>query len=264
VRALLPWRRTTAQDGVGQRPVGLSVQTVNLSHAALPIHYTAFSINVSLTFLGVQMARIKHVIPGLALALSLASAPALAGTIAIDFEHFPGPDGQLGTADDVSSGNAFLIPLRDEYVSLGLRFTQASLLQSGFFDGNQANHFLSSTQPVAQFSVPVVGISIQSNSFWDATLTAYGLDGRAVASTVLANPRSGSAALFGELSLRSNLPIYGFSVTAPTPSQILNLDNLRYTVADVPEPQDAALFGAGLALVGLGLRRRTGRKGPAA
>jgi len=209
------------------------------------------------------MAWIKRVIPGLALALSMASASALAGTISVDFEHFPGPDGQLGTADDVSSGNAFLMPLRDEYAALGLRFTQATLFQAGFFDGNPTNHFLSSTQPIAQFSMPVVGISIQSNSYWDATLTAYGVDGQVVASTVLANPNAGSTPLFGELSLSSNLPIYGFSVTAPTPGQILNLDNLRFTVAEVPEPQDAALFGAGLGMLGLGLRRRMRGKGKA-
>src|SRR4051812_49291806 len=133
------------------------------------------------------MASIKHVIPGLALALAMASGSALAGTIAIDFEHFPGADGQIGTADDVSSGNNYIMPLRDEYAALGLRFTQASLFQSSFFDGNPANHFLSSTQPIAQFSMPVAGISIQSKSFWDATLTAYGADGQVVASTVLAN-----------------------------------------------------------------------------
>jgi GTPase involved in cell partitioning and DNA repair len=81
---------------------------------------------------------------------------------------------------------------------------------------------------------------------------------------VLANPNAGSAALFGELSLSSNVPIYGFSVTAPTPNQILNLDNLTFTVADVPEPQDAALFGAGLGMLGLGLRRRMRGKKKAA
>jgi hypothetical protein len=210
------------------------------------------------------MAWIKQAIPGLALALSMASASALAGTIAVDFEHFPGPDGRLGTADDVSSGNVFLMPLRDEYASLGLRFTQATLFQAGFFDGNAANHFLSSTQPVAQFSMPVYGISIQSNSFWDATLTAFGIDGQVVASAVLANPNSGSTPLFGQLSLSSNVPIYGFSVTAPTTNEILNLDNLTFTVADVPEPRDAALFGAGLAILGLSLRRGTGREGKAA
>ena len=59
----------------------------------------------------------------LAAACGLASLPACAGQITIDFEHTPGPDGILGTADDVPMPNTFLQPLRDQFASLGLTFT---------------------------------------------------------------------------------------------------------------------------------------------
>jgi hypothetical protein len=202
------------------------------------------------------MVRTKQAMMGAALALSVVSASALAGTISVDFEHFPGPDGQLGTADDLPAGNIFLQPIRDQYASLGLRFTQGTLFQSSFYNGDSANHFLSSTQPVARFDLPVLSIGIESYSFWDVILTAYDAAGNVIGSSTLGNPGAGSEFLRGEVGFASGTPIYGFSVTSTSPDYILNLDNLRFTVADVPEPQDAALFGAGLALLALGLRRR--------
>lgn len=60
-------------------------------------------------------------------ALALFAAPALAQTIRIEFEHFPGPDGVLGTGDDVaitapSTFTSQPLQLTDEFLSLGIRF----------------------------------------------------------------------------------------------------------------------------------------------
>jgi hypothetical protein len=198
-------------------------------------------------------------------ACGLASLPACAGQVTIDFEHTPGPDGKLGTADDVPMPNAFLQSLRDQFAPLGLTFTQGSLLQTSFFDGNASNHFISSTLPVALLSMPLTGIGIESYSYWNATLVAYGIDGQVVASDRLLNPTNGSAFYRGELSVTSSQPIYGFAVTADDPNYILNLDNLVLTSADatsaVPEPTDSALFALGLSLAGLSLRARGRKRG---
>jgi hypothetical protein len=208
----------------------------------------------------------KKLILSLLLAVcGLAALPASATPITIDFEHTPGADGILGTADDVPMSNAYIQALRDQFSSLGLTFTQGTLFQAGFFDGNASNHFISSTNPIAVLSKPVTGISIESYSFWNATLTAYGIDGQVVASDRLSNPNAGVQFLRGELSLTSTQPIYGFSVLPDLPNYILNLDNLVLTSADpvhdVPEPPGTAMFALGLSLAGLALRARGRKRG---
>jgi len=208
----------------------------------------------------------KKLILSLLLAVcGLAALPASATRITIDFEHTPGPDGILGTADDVPMSNAYMQALGDQFSSLGLRFTQGTLFQSSFFDGNGANHFISSTNPIAVLSKPVTGISIESYSYWDATLTAYGIDGQVIASDRLSNQNAGVEVQRGELSLTSTQPIYGFSVLPDLPSYILNLDNLVLTPAeaanDVPEPPETAIFALGLSLAGLSLRARGRKRG---
>lgn len=206
----------------------------------------------------------KKLIPSLLLVLcGLAAMPASATQITIDFEHAPGPDGVLGTSDDTPMPDTYMQPLRDQFSSLGLTFTQGTLFEAGFYDGNAFNHFISSTVPVAVLSKPMTGISIESYSFWDATLTAYDINGQAIASDRLSNPDAGSAFLRGTLSVTSAEPIYSFAVTADDSSYILNLDNLVLTSADqvsnVPEPSESALFTLGVSMLGLSLRAR-GRK----
>lgn len=103
--------------------------------------------------------------------------------------------------------------------------------------------------PAGVFPVPVFEISIESNSYWDAILTAYDGAGSMIGTAVLSNPNAGSAPLFGVLGLSSTDPIARFTVTGRKPNYILNLDNLRFTVAAVPEPSQRAGLGLGLLLI---------------
>lgn len=179
-------------------------------------------------------------------ALLLASAPAFADSIAIDFERLPGADGRLGTADDIATPDTFIQGLANQFSSLGLTFNQGTLFQSGFFDGNPNNHYISSTNPIATLSVPVYGISIQSNSYWNATLTAYDAQNRVLASNTLVNPNEGNGFFFGTVAVAGNQAIHHFSVLPSDPNLILNLDNLVLTTSPVPEPEQYMMFGAGL------------------
>jgi hypothetical protein len=207
------------------------------------------------------MTRFFNSIVLAASALMLISGAAVAAPqITIDFEHLPGPDGVLGTPDDVPTDNVFLQPLGDKFASVGLSFSQGTLLQSPFFDGNPNNHFISSTNPIGVFSVPVFGIAIDSYSFWDAILTAYDVNGNILATDELLNPNAGGAFLFGRLSLQTSQPIYSFSVLPQNPSSILNLDNLQLTVAEVPESPQFAMFGLGLVLLAATVRHRAARR----
>jgi len=199
---------------------------------------------------------VQRLVPALlSLVLACSAAKSQAGEILIDFESLQGADGVLGTADDTAVGNTFIQPLGSMFEQVGVVFTQGTLLQSAFFNGNPLNHFISSTNPIGYFTAAVTGISIESYSAWDATLTAYGRDGNVLASNTLANPDAGSVFLRGVLSVTSSELIYGFSILPNNPDYILNLDNLRLTTSDVPEPSQIALLGAGLALMA-GVRRR--------
>jgi len=194
-------------------------------------------------------------------AAALAAVPACASQITIDFESLPGADGVLGTADDTPTADVMLQPLGDLYAAIGLRFTQGTLFQADFYDGNPKNHFISSTNPIAILTQPVHGISIDSRSYWHATLTAYDSMGAVIASHRLANPTNGWDFSSGTLSVSSSQAIYGFSVLPDNPDSILNLDRLVLTTAqpaEVPEPAQTALFALGLALAGVPamLRRR--------
>lgn len=187
-----------------------------------------------------------------ALAAALMAGSASAATILVDFETTPGADGRLGTADDLPmfSDNRWI---RDELTPAGITFTQGTLFHGSFFNGNPDNHFLSSTNPIGTFSIPVYGISIQSYSMWNATLYAYDVSGKVIASDRILNP--GQTFQYQTLSLSSKEAIAGFAVLPDNPNYILNLDNMALTTTPVPEPSSWALLGAGLMLLGWRARR---------
>lgn len=184
----------------------------------------------------------------------MAAGATQAGTLTIDFNHVPGADGMLGTADDVPTPMlGFPTWIRDEYAQVGVHFTLGSMGRSPFFDGNPDNVFLTSTNAEAWFEVPVYGISIDSYSNWNATLTAYDAAGNVVATDRIYSPGNFYRAT---LSLTSSAPIYRFTVLPDEPRYILNLDNLSLTVSPVPEPAQGLLLGAGLCVLAAIARRR--------
>lgn len=186
----------------------------------------------------------------LAAGLVFCAIEARADSVTIDFERFPGADGRLGTADDVMPASGLML-LRDQFSSLGLTFSQGTLGQSAFFNGNPANHFITSTAPIGFLTAGFSGVAIESYSFWDATLTAFDASNAVLGTAHLSNPRSGSSPLRGVLSVNTSAPIHHFSVFAPTSDQILNLDNLVLTTAaTVPEPSTFVLLCLGAALAG--------------
>jgi len=177
--------------------------------------------------------------------LLFAGTPAFASPISIDFEHFPGADGVLGTADDVATPST-LTALNTQFSSLGLTFTGGAISQASFFNGNANNHFIRSSAPSATFSVPVFNFSIQSNSYWNAVLTAYDALGNVLATSTLLNPNVGVSPFFGVLSVSTTTPIASFSILPPTSLQVLMLDNLTFSL---PEPSQLLIVALGLVLL---------------
>lgn len=182
---------------------------------------------------------------------------ASAGVVNLDFEVAPGPDGQIGTADDGPMPSFGWI--RDEYASMGVTFTQGTLMQAGFFDGNAGNHFLSSTSPIGFFTRQVFGIKIESYSLWNATLSVFDINGNLLASDRIEN-NTGSF-VRDILEVSSATAIHSFSILPDKENLILNLDNMVLVVADqataVPEPGVLAMMLGGLGLLGFSRRQRT-------
>jgi len=194
-----------------------------------------------------------------AAAAAYIAAPASAETITLDFEVAPGPDGIIGTVDDGPMPTFGWI--RDEYTSMGITFTQGTVMQAGFYDGNPDNHFISSTSPIGFFTIPVFGISIESHSMWNATLSAFDVAGNLLVSHKIFNSTGGFEREV--LSVSSSTAIYSFSVLpddmGPQLGPILNLDNMVLAVSAVPEPAAPAMLLAGLGLIAL-VRRKTRRQ----
>lgn len=188
--------------------------------------------------------------------LFAAIAPAMAaeGPVFIDFERFPGPDGIIGTADDIAAPPAPPAPsnctvgpcpvalLNDQFSSMGITFTRGTLHIGSLFPNSlPTNHFISSTPPDATLSRLVTGISITSYSFWTATLYALDENNNVIASDTLTNPSAGSAFLLGTLNVSAARPIRRFTVL-PAGCQIgvslcdpiLNLDNLVLVAPATP------------------------------
>ena len=184
--------------------------------------------------------------------LGIAAVPAEAGSIVIDFEHFPGPDGVLGTADDVPSVSG---AIDTQFSTLGITFVPHGLIAFALFPGTtSSNHYLSDSNSLpldATLSVPVFGVSIQSYSVWTETLYAFDAGNNILASNTLTVGPCCSF-LFGTLSVTTNQPISSFAVIANgctigvRCAEISNLDNLTLTTA--PEPATSGMVAAPLAI----------------
>jgi len=154
--------------------------------------------------------------------------------VTIDFETFPGPDGILGTADDVTPPtgpeNSPVLGLSNEFASVGVIFDQASLFFGPAFGAAPGfgSYYLSSVPVQATLTVPVFGIEITSYSNWNAKLTAFDFNDRILAVANLWHPNPGPSKALGTLHLSTNQPIARFTVIEQSGngSLILNLDSL--------------------------------------
>jgi hypothetical protein len=165
-------------------------------------------------------------------------------SVTIDFESYPGPDGKLGTDDDVvpptgaagGSGGP-VASLSDQWASVGVVFSRGSLFYAshGFTGSGFGNYYLSSQPVEGSFLIPVYGIAITSYSKWNAKLTAYDGNGRVLGVSNLWHPAPGSSGPWhrGTLRLCTSEPIAKFSVVEQSgnASLILNLDGLVLTTS---------------------------------
>ena len=208
----------------------------------------------------------------------LAAAPAAPAAVVeptfdvtIDFEHFPGPDGQLGTDDDVpiSAPSNFQDQreqLTDEFAPVGVRFNpipaesdRNEILERGFANrtaGTGPN--LVTTESIAaefglvggEFTRRVRRVSAAiglgpSSAIGPNVLTIFDRDGNEL----------GSAEATDEVvSLVSpDVDIASFEVRAVRSDRRAAIDDLSFAVV-IPEPTSAVAGLGGLAL--LATRRR--------
>jgi hypothetical protein len=207
------------------------------------------------------VAAMRQIAAGVCLVLFAAAGPTIAAgqSVPIDFEQFPGPDGIIGTSDDIPAppcggpSPALCFNLSNEFSSMGITFSSGSLFQGSFFPGTTpTNHFLSSSITDASFSRLVTGVSITSYSVWTATLYALDENNNVIASNTLTNPNAGSSFFLGALSVSSSRPIRRF-VVLPAGCQIgagqcnpiLNLDNLNLLGPPAGTPSVPTISGWG-------------------
>lgn len=208
-------------------------------------------------------------------AAALVVIPVQGSTVSIDFEAFPGPDGILGTIDDIptpSCGGGVLSicgPIGDSFSTMGMKFATGTLFQGSLFPGSaDSNHYVSSTPPDATFAFPVYGLSIVSYSYWSDVLYALDSSNTVIATDTLTSPTVGSAFFLGTLSLETTQPISRFTVlpagcsigaTRGACDEILNLDNLVLTTAAASTsatPEPSLLFSICLGLAFIIVRRK--------
>jgi hypothetical protein len=225
---------------------GLTAELAQSDPADLPSQYGKLTRSVShmrrQEVFVMPVTAMRQTVAVVCLTLFAAALPTIAAgqSVLIDFEQFPGPDGIIGTADDIPAppcsgpSPALCFNLSNEFSSMGLTFTSGTLFQASLFPGTAlTNHFLSSPITDGMFSRPVTGVSITSYSFWTATLYALDENNNVIASDTLTNPNAGSSFFLGTLSVSLSRPIRRFVVLpagcqigASQCNPILNLDNL--------------------------------------
>lgn len=158
-----------------------------------------------------------------------------ADALLIDFEAFPGADGELGTEDDIPAPTCDLscFALSSEFSSIGVDFTSGWIYQAELFpDVPPTNHFISLNPLEISLLLPVFAASIESYSVWSATLWALDFDGNVIASSEFVHPDEGNTFVLGTLAVESSSPIDRLVVRASSCDltqfcdSILNVDNL--------------------------------------
>ena len=205
---------------------------------------------------------------GLAVAAQAATAtsdllPIARGEVLIDFEAFPGPDGLLGTGDDVtisapSGFSSQSTQVTTQFSTLGIVFlpdppenNKNEILSDVSFQRTvgSAGNLLSTSRidypfgPIeAHFTVPVYEVSM-----------AVGL-GRAASSPNVLQIFDSHGVLIDSISgtdeivtLGSPVPIDRFLVTATESAKQAAIDDVRFTV--VPEPGSLSLVLMALGFV---------------
>jgi len=166
-----------------------------------------------------------------------------AAPVLIDFETSPGPDGVLGTSDDIATPAPCVacLPLAAlGYDAVGVHFTSGALFADGLFPNHGAgNHYSSSSVPDATLSIPVYGISLSSYSVWSLTLYGFDAAGTLLASSTF-NNGTGNFAL-AELGISSAIPFARFTVrpegcppSAPSCNLIVNVDDMVFDTQPPP------------------------------
>jgi hypothetical protein len=165
--------------------------------------------------------------------------------VRIDFESYPGPDGKLGTPDDVPApsgpgggpGGGPIAGLSNQWATVGVTFSRGSLFYAaqGFPGAGFGNHYLSSIPVEGSFAIPVYGIAITSYSKWNAKLTAFDGNGRILGISNLWHPAPGAQGPWhrGTLRVCTSEPIARFTIIEESgnASLILNLDGLELTTS---------------------------------
>lgn len=131
--------------------------------------------------------------------------------LTIDFETFPGADGELGTADDIPTPSCDLdcLPLGFEYSSVGVTFDSGWLYQLDFFpDAPATNHFVSLLPLEVTLDPPVFAASIESYSLWSATLWALDAEDNVITTSELVHPDVGNTFVLGTVAIESAVPIH--------------------------------------------------------
>jgi hypothetical protein len=185
-----------------------------------------------------------------------------AGAVVIDFETYPGPDGQLGTPDDIpivapALFNDQPVQITDQFQSVGIRFlpnppqqNKNEILNDSTFTrtaGSRVNLLSTSRSsfafgPIeAQFTVPVYELTMaiglgSSSSVQPNRLEIFDADSNMIDSVVASD---------AFVTLSSAVPIDRFRVTATVSANQAAIDDIEFN--PVPEPVTWLLGLAGAA-----------------
>lgn len=158
--------------------------------------------------------------------------------VTIDFEKYPGPDGRLGTSDDLAvpipdasttfCGAYFYCEfLTTQYASVGITFSKTTLVYNGYCSTDTFfcnNHYTTMGGVYGSFSGPVYGITLMALSYsFGQTLTAFDSQGNVVAADYVRSDPNGPVTLH----VTSSIPIARFALENG-PEPFCNADNLWF------------------------------------